>query len=210
MEAVAQVAQRLGNGALMAKLDIKSAYRLVPVHLSDRHLLGVEWNGAIYMYVHGMLPFGLRLAPKIFTYGCGGCIAMDLEKRDVSFMDHYLDDFIMLGPPGSELCSQNLGKMLTTCRDLGVPLAAEKLEGPTQCLTFLSIEMNTRNGILRLPAEKLSCLRDLLGQWSSRNSYRRHKLESLIGSLQHACRVIKLGRAFLRRMIDVLHIPGAT
>ena len=61
VEAVARAAQRLGNGALMAKLDIKSAYRLVPVHLSDRHLLGVEWNGAIY--VDGMLPFGLRSAP---------------------------------------------------------------------------------------------------------------------------------------------------
>ena len=46
----------------MSKLDIKLAYRLVPVHPQDRYLLGV---GAYY--VDAALPFGLRSAPKIFT-----------------------------------------------------------------------------------------------------------------------------------------------
>ena len=35
VEAVASRVLRLGKGALLAKLDIKSAYRLVPVHPSD-------------------------------------------------------------------------------------------------------------------------------------------------------------------------------
>ena len=39
VKAVAAAAQRLGQGAQLAKLDIKSAYRLVPVHPHDRHLL---------------------------------------------------------------------------------------------------------------------------------------------------------------------------
>ena len=39
-ESVAVAAQRLGRGALLAKLDITSAYRLVPVHLQDHYLLG--------------------------------------------------------------------------------------------------------------------------------------------------------------------------
>ena len=46
-EVVAEAAQRLGKGALLAKLDIKSAYRLVPVHPRDRDLLGIEWHGAM-------------------------------------------------------------------------------------------------------------------------------------------------------------------
>ena len=32
-----------GRGALMAKFDLKSAYRQVPVHPHDRKLLGMEW-----------------------------------------------------------------------------------------------------------------------------------------------------------------------
>ena len=33
---------RLGKGALVAKFDVESAYRNVPVHPSDRHLLGMK------------------------------------------------------------------------------------------------------------------------------------------------------------------------
>ena len=35
---------RLGRGALMAKIDIKSAFRLCPVHPADHHLLGMKWK----------------------------------------------------------------------------------------------------------------------------------------------------------------------
>ena len=49
----------------MAKMDIKIAFRVVPVHPDDRMLLGMMWDG--HYYVDGVLPFGLRSAPKIFN-----------------------------------------------------------------------------------------------------------------------------------------------
>ena len=55
----------LGKGTKLAKFDIQSAYRIVPVHPTDRYLLGMMWNGQLYMDT--ALPFGLRSAPKIFT-----------------------------------------------------------------------------------------------------------------------------------------------
>lgn len=33
----------------MAKLDLKSAYRQVPVHPDDQGLLAVKWNGKIFL-----------------------------------------------------------------------------------------------------------------------------------------------------------------
>ena len=39
----------LGPGSLLAKIDIKSAFRLLPVHPADRHLLGMKWNGEVYL-----------------------------------------------------------------------------------------------------------------------------------------------------------------
>ena len=39
----------LSQGALIAKLDIESAYRIVPVHPDDRSLLGIQWKGATYI-----------------------------------------------------------------------------------------------------------------------------------------------------------------
>ena len=49
---------RLGRHSLMAKLDIKSAFRLCPVHPSEHHLLGMCWQGRYYF--DRVLPFGLR------------------------------------------------------------------------------------------------------------------------------------------------------
>lgn len=46
---VARVAQGFRRGALMAKLDIEAAYRLVSVHPQDRPLLGIQWHGSIYV-----------------------------------------------------------------------------------------------------------------------------------------------------------------
>ena len=53
-----------GAGAMMAKLDVQSAYRHIPVHLDDRHLLGISCKGKVYL--DRALPFGLRSAPRYF------------------------------------------------------------------------------------------------------------------------------------------------
>lgn len=40
---------KLGKDALLAKVDIEHAYRNVPVHCEDRHLLGMSWHGTVYI-----------------------------------------------------------------------------------------------------------------------------------------------------------------
>ena len=79
VEQVAAKALSLGKGALVAKINIKSAYRLVTVHLDDRKWLGMHWDGKIY--IDSKLPFGLRSAPKIFnavlTRWNGVCMRME-------------------------------------------------------------------------------------------------------------------------------------
>ena len=40
---------KTGKGALMGKVDIKSAYRIIPVNPSDRYLLGMHWKGKYYV-----------------------------------------------------------------------------------------------------------------------------------------------------------------
>ena len=54
MRYVAHRAMQLGVGSQLAKIDIQSAYKLVPVDLGDRHYLGMEWRGN--GYIDGMLP----------------------------------------------------------------------------------------------------------------------------------------------------------
>ena len=55
----------LGQGALLAKLDMKQAYRTVTVHPQDCLVLGMRWAGKVF--VDKTLPFGLRSATLIFS-----------------------------------------------------------------------------------------------------------------------------------------------
>ena len=205
VEAIAVAAEELGEGALLAKVDIESAYRLVPVHPEDRPLLAIRWKGDVY--VDTRLPFGLRSAPKVFTAVADG-LEWIARQRGVGLIRHYLDDYIILGRPQDASCQRDLETFKSTCEELGVPLAEHKQEGPSTRLTFLGIEIDTVSGHLRLPVDKLDRLRTLLGEWKDRKVCTRRELESLIGSLNHACKVVKPGRSFLRRMIDLLHRAG--
>ena len=63
-DALKLVAQ-LGPGTVLAKVDVKRAYRNVPLYPPDRLLFGMVWEDQLY--VDTVLPFGLRSAPKIFT-----------------------------------------------------------------------------------------------------------------------------------------------
>ena len=151
------------------------------------------------------LPFGLRSAPKIFT-ALADALEWCMAKEGVQAVYHYLDDFVVLGPPSSETCAEHLQILHKVCNDLGVPLAPEKQEDPDTTITFLGITIDTIKQELRLPEEKLRRLLETLSQWERRKSCTRKELESLIGSLQHACTVIQPGRTFMRTVIPLLKV----
>ena len=200
---VASLVQNLGRGTRLAKMDVQAAYRNIPVHPDDRHLLGMQWEDQLFGDT--ALPFGLRSAPKLFT-AVADALQWVVRSRGVSFIAHYLDDFIIVGPPGSDEYAKNLDRLLETCRELGVPIACHKVEGPSTCIIFLGIEIDTVAMELRLPQDKLQRLVSLIAEWRSRKSCRRQEIEYLIGHLSHACKVVRPGRRFLRGMIELLAV----
>ena len=182
-----EVIVRLGRGARLAKFDLESAYRLVPVWPEDRLLLGMRWEGATY--VDGALPFGLRSAPKLFT-AVVDTLLWIMGQHGVREAMHYLDDFLVLGPAGSEECGEAVSTSMQLCQSLGVPIAPHKTEGPSTTLSFLGILIDTEDMVLRLPSDKLARLHAAISEWKGRRSCRKQQLLSLIGQLQHACRVV--------------------
>lgn len=203
---------KAGRGAMLAKLDIKAAYRNVPVHPGDRHLLGMQWHGRTF--VDTCLPFGLRSAPKIFNAAADALewIIADQGRSFLEFILHYLDDFLLGGSPGSDSCGRALDLALHVCREVGFPVMAEKVVGPSTVIDFLGFLIDTTAMEIRLPEEKLRRLKHLIQAWRPRKSCTKRELLSLIGNLQHASSVVKPGRTFLRRMIDLskrqVHLDG--
>ena len=87
-----------------------------------------------------------------------------------------------------------------------MPVAPDKTEGPSTCLIFLGIELDTSRGHLRLPRDKKERLLAAIAKWTGGRSPRRsgtkRDLLSLIGLLNHAAKEVRPGRAFIRSLID--------
>ena len=190
----------LGRGTIMAKFDVQGAFRMVPVHPHDRWLLGMCREGRTY--VDKVLPFGLRSAPKIDN-SVADALMWVLRSRDGVDGIHYLDDFLVFREPSSPKCAADLGRALARCATLGVPVAPGKTEDPETRLVFLGIEIDSVAMSLSLPQAKLERLRSRITRWEVRKTCSKRELLSIIGQLQHACCVIKQGRPFLRRMIEL-------
>ena len=92
---VEQVAAGYTGGALLAKIDIEAAYRLILVHPHDCQLQAVEWEGKFY--INPMVQFSHRLAPKIFN-AVADTLEWCMRRRGIRHVFHYLDDFIVFGP----------------------------------------------------------------------------------------------------------------
>ena len=109
-----------------------------------------------------MLPFGLRLAPKIFN-AVADALEWCVTKEGVNYVYQYLDDFVVLGPPSYEECF-NLQTLKLVCKYLGIPLAPEKQAGPSTCIEFLDIIIDMVKQELRLSRDKLDRLLEAVQQ----------------------------------------------
>ena len=190
-----------GAGALLAKIDIQHAYCNVPIHPDDRWLLGMVWEESLF--VDTALPFGLRSACKIFN-AVADAVEWILKEEGVATVFHYLDDFLIIGAPHSDECARALSLLLYTFRELGLPIALNKLEGPIAVLSFLGLELNSNLLEVRLPAVKLAEIHLLISSWLGWKACTGKELKSLVGHLGFACKVVQPGKTFLRRMFELL------
>ena len=118
-------------------------------------------------------------------------------------------DFITAGPPNSNQCSHNLQTAMSVCQTLGLPLHPNKCIGPSTRLVVLGIKLASLEQCAHLTEDKLLALRELISFWHSLHWCNSNQLESLIGHLHHAAKVVWPGRTFLRdRPSLLLLMPG--
>ena len=178
------ILQSLGPGSYMAKTDLKSAFRLIPIHPDDWNLLGVYWKA--HYYVDLYLPFGLRSSPYIFNQLSDALEWILKNKYGLQHVIHILDDFVV-AEPSRVGCLKTFSTLLKVFMSLRAPLVASKTLGPSQVIEFMGIVLDTTRMEARLPEDKLSRTRDLLKSFQGRRSVRLVELQSLIGTLQFAC-----------------------
>ena len=194
---------------LMAKLDIEDAFKHIIVRPEDVELLGTTWTrqqadgGQIKeYYLDLVLPFGMRSSPKLFNDYADG-LEFIMKANGSSEVLHYLDDYFTCGQAGTKECRENLDIMLDTCRELGFSVQPTKVEPPTSSLEILDIVVDTDLKQLRISQDRLAEIMNELQHWSNRKYCKKREFLSLIGKLSFVSSVVKSGRTFTRRLIDL-------
>ena len=147
------ITQNIGQGCFMSKLDIKSAFRNIPVHPSDWELLGMKWNGPYFFDT--VLAFGLRSATYLFDQFSCMIEWIIKNKLGIPNVIHILDDFFFVARPPRSDCLTALCKILCLFSELNIPVAPGKTFAPTALLEFMGILLDSTRMEARLPFDKL-------------------------------------------------------
>ena len=131
-----------------------------------------------------------------------------VKQQGIEFLIHYLDDFLLVGRPGTTECSTGLQCLLQSFDTLGFPIALDKLEGPSTCLTFLGFEVELVAMAVCLPSLKLMELKQevdrVITLLPNDRSCTKKDFESLVGRLAHASQVVQPGKTFMRSLFELL------
>ncbi len=197
---IIQVILDMGISTHLAKTDIKSAFRLVPVHFTDYHLLGFKYMDQYYF--DRCMSMGSGSSCKIFEEFATALNWILVNKFGLIHTYHYLDDFCVV-EPSYFLCKQALDTLMVVFKRIGVPISHDKTEGPGGILTFLGISLNARDMIASVPQDKLLKYSAQIDELLNSEFTTQGEIKSLIGKLNWCTSILISGRSFIRRFIDL-------
>ena len=194
-----------GVGAQFVKRDLKDAFRHIPVATSDQWLLGFHCDN--YYWMERYLPFGLRTAPFLFDLFAKALNWILIAVLSWTIVLHYLDDFLAILSPYDDAFAY-ASQFDQLCSDLGLSVNHTKDILGT-IADFLGIEFDSIHMRARLPPDKLARARNTVKDLLKKVTISHQELESAVGFLSFAAKIVVPGRAFLRRLFDALRRPTA-
>lgn len=186
----------LAEGDYMCKLDLKDAYFLVPLCAKSRKYFRFIFHDILYEFT--CLPFGLNVAPYVFT---------KLMKVPISTLRNdgyrsviYLDDILIFGSNYAS-CAENVNKTMHLLTSLGFIINNNKsILTPATTCPFLGFVLDSQKMRLEIPEDKRSRVSSLLSQFTSRKSCSIRSFASLVGTLVSVCPALEYGWLYTKLM----------
>ena len=116
---------------------------------------------------------------------------------------NYSDDFFAALSKDISIAKSQLSTIIKAFQDLAIPLATEKIEGPALIITFLGISINSLHMTIEITDDRYTDSLSLLTSWKLKRTCTKRQLKSLIGKLGFISKVVRPGRLFSRRLIDL-------
>ena len=132
----------------MAETNLKSVFRLIPIHPDNWHLLWIHWNNQYYVDLY--LLFWLRMAPFLFNQLLDALEWVLKHKYGLKYVLHLLDNFFVAEPTWLQ-CLSSFSTLLCFFMLIHAPVVASKTVGPSQVLEFMGIELNSMRMEASLP-----------------------------------------------------------
>ena len=192
-----------GMNCTCAKSDMSMAFRHVPLRKKDWSLLILKAEhpetGKTFFFVDKCLPFGAGISCKIFQEISNG-IAHIVKYYNKKPLVNYLDDYFFADVK-KLWCDEQVKTFLKICNMIQFPVAIEKTYWGTTILTFLGLLLDTTQGLVGIPTEKIERALDMIEYFLNKNKKKAtvKEIQKLAGYLNFLCRCVIPGRAFTRR-----------
>jgi hypothetical protein len=196
-----QLIMQFPKPSVTRKTDIAHAFKIIPIHPSDHHKLGMKLGEDYYYDV--TLPQGCSSACQIFEEFSTALQAIYDFNAQTGLSTHYLDDFFFVDPSPSISASNEL-LFDTICTDIGVPQAPDKKTTASFLTEFLGLLLDSENWRVSLPQSKLTLYTDNALTLTRSKKVTQKQLQSIIGKLSFATSAVP-ARPFLRRLIDKIY-----
>nr|CAI5843424.1 unnamed protein product [Callosobruchus analis] len=173
----------------LMKMNLKDAYFLVPIDPFYRKYLSFVINNTLYHF--NCLPFGLNIAPLIFTKILKPAVRY-LRERGVNLVS-YLDDWLFIARSHDE-CLRFVAMAKDLLENLGFIINTKKCSiRPAKEIEFLGFWFDTISMVLGLPERRIIATQTLLTKLQKKRYCRIREFASLVGTLVSICPAFKYG-----------------
>ena len=196
-----QAIRKCGKGALLTKYDISNAFKICGIRPDQWPYFCVKWEGKYYVFVR--LVFGCRSSPCIFDNLSQAICWIVSNNYGVQTIFHLLDDFLTVDLPDPCIGERTMAILSLVFNRLHIPLAQHKCLGPTSCLEYLGIILDSMNMEARLPLDKVQRILEFIDTLLSKRFCTKRELLQLLGHFNFASRVILPGRSFVSYLLSI-------
>ncbi|XP_077111651.1 uncharacterized protein LOC143767303 [Ranitomeya variabilis] len=183
METINTAIKLLFKNCFMVVLDLKDAYYHIPIYAGHQRYLrvAVRLDGVIRHFQYRALPFGISVAPRVFTKVMAEVMA-HLHESNILIIP-YLDDLLIVGKTADH-CLEQLHKVMSALERLGWMLNVKKSRlQPMTVQRFLGLTLDSQVQECRLPQEKIDRLHLQVLNASKNPTMSLRRAMSLLGSL---------------------------
>lgn len=177
METLGAITSSIRKGDYMTSLDLQDAFHHVLINKRFRKYLQFRWRGKNYQF--RVLPFGLSLAPLVFTKVLRPVLKWARSKGIRIFA--YLDD-LLIAASSKEQAVKDTALVQDKLKELGflVKLSKSQLT-PTQRIQHLGFIIDSTKMTLSVPGDKIRDVRREASKMVNKGAATVRQLSSFIG-----------------------------